>query len=264
MNTKIIVALVIGIALIGLTGAASAQGSFYMGYSDYSHFDILDTETPTTIDVDSGTCFNTVIDHFDNSYGAFWPGAPVIVGAGVNNTMFATPIGTGVEHQIATQGGSAAITISSLDSGDGTPELEAEITSGQSLWYSGSFTDYGFLTSDSGFAGAYGLLSYGLGEDNGDIIMFSESAGEGFTYAEGGTIDEGTFSVANFEGMIVDLEGVAPGAANINVYGGAAGASSFSGSVNDWGSIHTDIWASETVSVETGWNAWFPPTDCFP
>ncbi|MGB3459268.1 MAG: hypothetical protein WBB08_08240 [Halobacteriota archaeon] len=265
MNTKkILVGLVIGIALIGLTGAASAQGSSYTGYSDYSHIDILDTETPTTIDVDSATCFNTVIGHFDNSYGAFWPGAPVVVGAGVQNSMFATPIGTGVEHQIATQGGSAAITIRSLDSENGTPELEAEITSQQSLWYSGSFTDYYFGTSDIGFAGAYGLLSYGLGEGNGDIIMFSESEGEGFTYTEGGIIDRGTFSVANYGGMIVDLEGVAPGEADINVYGGAAGASSFSGAVNDWGSIHTDIWTSETVSVDTGWPVTFPPTDCFP
>ena len=258
MNTKIIVALVIGIALVGLTGAASAQGSSYTGYSDYSHTDILDTETPTYIDVFSGTCFQTVIGHFDDSYGFTTPGAPVIVGAGVQNSMFATPIGTGVAHQIATQGGSAAITISSLDSTDGTPELEAEITSGQSLWYSGSFTDYYFGTSDRGFAGAYGLLSYGLDEDNGDIIMFSESAGEGFTWTEGGIIDEGTFAVANFEGMTAELEGVAPGAADINVYGGAAGASTFTGAVNDWGSIHTDIWASETVSVETGWDAVFP------
>ena len=258
MNTKIIVALVIGIALVGLTGAASATGSYYAGYSNYSHTDILDTEIPTYIDVFSGTCFHTVIDHFDESYGFTAPGDPVIVGAGVHNSMFATPVGIGVEHQIANQGGSAAIIIRSLDSEDYMPELEAEITSEQSLWYSGSFTDYGFLTSDRGFAGAYGLLSYGLGEDNGDIILISESEGEGLTYAEGGIIDGGTFSVANFEGMIVDLEGVAPGEANINVYGGAAGASTFSGEVNDWGSIYTDIFASETVSVETGWDAVFP------
>lgn len=259
MNTKkILVGLVIGIALIGLTGAASAQGSSYTGYSEYIHTDILDTEEPADLDVFSATCFNTVIDHFDTNYGFTTPGDPVMVGAGVHNSMFATPIGMGVEHQIATQGGSAAITISSLDSTDGTPELEAEITSGQSLWYSGSFTDYYFATRDTGWAGAYGLLSYGLSEENGDIILFSQSAGEGLTYAVDGTIDGGTFAVANSEGMTAELEGVAPGEADINVYGSAAGVSTFSGAINDGGSIYTDIWASETVSVATGWDAVFP------
>ena len=276
MNTKIIVALVIGIALVGLTGAASAQGSSYTGYSDYSHTDILDTETPTAIDVDSGTCFHTVIGHFDNSYGFPAEGSPVPVGAGVLNTMDATPVGMGVEHQIATQSGSAAITIRSLDSEDCLPELEADITSTQSLWYSGSFTEYGFLTSDKGFAGAYGLLSNGLdfgdlgvGDDCGNIFLMSQSAADGYTEAIMGTdpkfgtvsgakIDGGSFKVATFEGMTVDLEGVPPGEANINVYGGALGASTFTGTVGDWASISTDIYASETLSVDTGWSAGFP------
>lgn len=281
MNTKIIVALVIGIALVGLTGAASATGSNYTGYSDYSHTDILNTETPTAIDVDSGTCFHTVIDHFDNSYGFTGSntGDDVLVGAGVHNTMHAVPEGMGVEHQIATQAGTAAITIRSLDSEDDLPEVEAGVTSQQSLWYSGSFTEYYFSTSDKGFAGAYGLLSNGLdfgspgvGDDCGNIFLMSESAGEGFTYTilgtdpktgtvSGGKIDGGTFSVASFEGMTVDLEGVPPGEADINVYGGAIGASTFTGTVGDWAAIHTDIWASETVSVDTGWSAGFP-TEC--
>ena len=261
MNTKIIVALVIGIALVGLTGAASAQGSSYTGYSDYSHTDILDTETPTAIDVDSGTCFHTVIDHFDNSYGFPAANDPVYVGAGVHNTMYATPAGMGVEHQIATQDGSAAITIRSLDSEDCLPEVEAKITSDQSLWYSGSFTNYSFLASDRGFAGAYGLQSNGLdfeGNDCGNIFLMSNSLADGYTEALAAKIDGGSFLVSTYEGMTVDLEGVPPGEADIYVEGGALGASTFTGTVSDWGSISTDIWAGETVSVETGWDAGFP------
>ena len=261
MNTKIIVALVIGIALVGLTGAASAQGSSYTGYSEYSHSDILNTETPTAIDVDSGTCFHTVIDHFDNSYGFTTPGDAVLVGAGVHNAMYATPIGMGVEHQIATQSGSAGITIRSLDSRDDLPEVEAMVTSDQSLWYSGSFTEYSFLTSDRGFAGAFGLQSNGLdfeGADCGNIFLMSDSFADGYTVADAAKIDGGSFTVSTFEGMTVDLEGVPPGEADIYVEGGALGASTFTGTVSDWGSISTDIWAGETVSVNTGWGAGFP------
>ena len=277
MNTKILVALVIATALVGLTGAASAQGSTYYGYSDYSHTDILDTETPTALDVRSGTCFYTDIDHFDGSYG--FSGDDVLVGGEVHNSMFATPTGMGVEHQLATQAGTVEITIRSLDSEDDLPEMEAKVTSDQTLWYSGSFTEYSFLTDDKGFAGAYGLLSNGLdfgaegvADDCGNIFLMSESDADGLTKAIMGTdpkfgtvsgakIDGGTFSVATFQGMTADLEGVPPGEADIHVYGGAAGASTFTGTVGDWASISTDIWAMETVSVETGWSASFP-TDC--
>ncbi|MCW3129532.1 MAG: hypothetical protein N2V75_05485 [Methanophagales archaeon] len=269
MNTKIIVALVIATALVGLTGAASAAS--YTGYSDYSHTDILDTETPTNLDVNSGTCFHTVIGHFDDSYGYPAQGDPVPVGAGVFNTMYATPVGMGVEHQIATQAGTAGITIRSLDSEDCLPELEAEVTSEQSLWYSGSFTEYSFLTEDKGFAGAYGLKSNGLDfgdpgvdDDCGNIFLMSRSAGEGYTMADDGAkITGGTFSVASFQGMTAELEGVPAGDAIINVYGGAMGASTFTGAVDDWEGIATSIYAEEELTVDTGWSAGFPTMcDC--
>ena len=274
MNTKIFVALVIGIALVGLTGAASA--ATYYGDVAYSHTDILDTESPTAIDVDSGAFFETIIDHFDNSYGyPGIPGNPVDVGAGVGNRMTAIPTGMGVEHQLATQGGSAAITIRSLDSEDDLPEVEADVRSEQSLWYSGSFTEYMILTSDRGGAGAYGLLSNGLdfddpgvSDDCGNIFLTSESTGYGLTNtivrdpdtleiteAAGAKITGGTFSVATHEGMTAILEGVSAGDAIINVYGGAMGVSTFEGAVDDWEGISTTITAAEDLTVDTGWDA---------
>ena len=293
MNTKIFVALVIGIALVGLTGAASA--ATYYGDVAYSHTDILDTESPTAIDVDSGAFFETIIDHFDNSYGfnvsnvglggeptppppppldngTADPGGPVDVGAGVHNTMYTIPVGMGVEHQLATQGGSAAITIRSLDSEDDLPEVEADVRSEQSLWYSGSFTEYMILTSDRGGAGAYGLLSNGLDfddpgvmDDCGNIFLTSQSMGDGYTYimeaadttvtGGGAKITGGTFSVATHEGMTAILEGVSAGDAIINVYGGAMGVSTFEGAVDDWEGISTTITAAEDLTVDTGWDA---------
>ncbi len=279
MNTKIITALVIGMTLVGLTGAASA--ATYYGDVDYTHTDILDTETPSNLDVDSGACFKTVIGHFDNSYGFPTQGDPVIVGGGVFNTMYATPVGMGVEHQLATQSGTAAITIRSLDSEDDLPEVEADVRSEQTLWYSGSFTEYGFLTEDKGMAGAYGLLSNGLDfdepgvmDDCGNILLKSQSAGDGYTYiiekvelpnyldktyekipGGGAKITGGTFSVGTHQGMTVDLEGVSAGDAIINVYGGAMGMSTFEGAVDDWEGIATTITALEELTVDTGWAA---------
>ncbi len=282
MNTKILVALVIGMTLVGLTGAASAAS--YYGDVDYSHTDILDTEFPSNLDPVSGACFETIIGHFDNSYGydgAADPGGNVDVGAGVFNKMWATPIGMGVEHQLATQSGSAAITIRSLDSEDDLPEVEADVRSEQTLWYSGSFTEYSFLTEDKGMAGAYGLLSNGLDfdepgvmDDCGNIFLKSQSAGDGYTYiiekvelpndlgktyekipGGGAKITGGTFSVGTHQGMTVDLESVSAGDAIIKVYGGAMGMSTFEGAVDDWEGIATTITALEELTVDTGWAA---------
>jgi hypothetical protein len=192
MNTKIITALVIAFALVGLTGAASAQGSTYSANVNYDFSQILDTEEPANVDVDSGACFGAVVD-FDTNYGFHDPGDPVTVGGAVSNTMFTMPgtYSTGVEHQMASQSGSAGITFRSPDSEDGLPELEAEITSGQSMWYSGSFDDYYFLSGDSGVIGAYGLHANGLDfedpgpdDDCGNIGLISESLGEGWTYGD--------------------------------------------------------------------------------
>jgi hypothetical protein len=271
MNTKIITALVIAFALVGLTGAASAQGSYYTGNVNYDFTQILDTEEPTAIDVDSGACFDVVIDHFDTNYGFPNPDAPVIVGGGVGNTMYAMPglYSTGVEHQMAAQSGSAGVTIRSPNVGDGLPELEAEITSAQSMWYSGSFDEYMFMVSDVGTAGAYGLHANGLDfgdpgplDDCGNCGLISTSWGIGSTYGDfetGAKLMEGTFSVSEFERMTVDLEGVPRGEAAITVEGGAAGASTFVGTVPvtevaGSGGMSTTISVGNNLLVGAGWD----------
>nr|QNO54491.1 hypothetical protein ILIMKHIM_00020 [Methanosarcinales archaeon ANME-1 ERB7] len=280
MNTKILVALVIAFAVVGLTGAASAQdgpGSSYTGYISYDSFQIIDTEEPTALDIDSGACFRLDIDHFDTNYGVndnykddedfiAEPGGVVPVGAGVYNMMSASPewfYSEGVEHQVATQGGSATITINTKDSEDSEPEMAAEITSDQSLWYSGSFSGYFINVEDKGMAGAYGLLSDGLdfddpgvADDCGNLILKSDSSGQGATLGWGGAkITEGTFAFSAYEGVVAELEGVPLGEANFDVYGGAASSSSFEGTVGDWGSISTGTTSAEIVFVETGWYA---------
>ena len=282
MNTKIITALVIAFALVGLTGAASAAGGSYTGTINYDFSDIMDLGEPTDVHLNSGAGFHTVIQHFDTNYGCELldndavgegpcipsPGGDVHVAGGVCNSMKAFPrFGMrtpGVTHQIATQGGSASVTIRSKDSLDGLPEVEAGITSGQSLWYGGSFDDYDIYTDDVGVAGAYGLLSNGL-PDCGNIMLVSDSFGEGHTWTKGGSkLIEGTFSVATFEGMTADIEGVSKGDAIINVYGGAAGASTFVGAVDDGEGIETRIAVTDVLTVKTGWGAKFDIPGCPP
>ena len=324
MNTKIITALVIAFALVGLTGAASADnpGASYTGTITYDYSDSMDLVEPTLLDINSGAAFITVIDHFDTSYGVDFPydysnsgtmdelienpndgcfgceaapGAPVLVGGLVYNNMAAIPGGLseGVTHQKAAQSGSATITIRSKDSEDNRPEVEADITSAQSLWYSGSFDSYAFQTKDLGVVGAIGLLSNGLdfgprGFDNiyydgyfeeevdlpddcGTLLLVSKSTGDGYTWTEdadvcdweetefgGAKLMGGTFSVATFEGMTVDLEGVPAGDAIIRVYGGAVGVSTFEGAVDDWEAIGTTITAEEKLRVITEDSPWTP------
>ena len=279
MNTKILVALVIATALVGLTGAASAAS--YTGAIDYDLIQIIDTEEPTALDLNSGAGFLTIIEKLDTSYGVSdidkdllvaEPGGIVPVGAGVYNTMSATPeywYSEGVEHQIATQGGSAAITINTKDSEDDKPEMAAEISSAQSLWYSGSFSGYYIEVADYGMAGAYGLLSDGLDfddegiyDDCGNIFLKSDSYGFGMTQAwgdgpgmGGAKLTEGTFSFSTFEGMTAELEGVPLGEANFDIYGGAAAASTFEGTAGDWEGISTWVEIGEYAEVETGWDA---------
>jgi len=271
MNTKIITALVIAFALVGLTGAASAQGSTYNADLNYDFSQIMDTEEPANVDIHSGACFDAVVD-FDTNYGFPDPGDeyPVIVGGVVNNTMMTAPglFSTGVEHQMASQSGSAGITFRSPDSEDDLPELEAEITSGQSMWYSGSFDEYYFLSGDSGVIGAYGLHANGLDfedpgpdDDCGNIGLISTSWGEGYTYGDfdaGSKLMEGTFSVSEFERMTVDLEGVPRGQAATTVEGGAAGASTFVGTVpvTDPGYAYmgTEIMVGNELLIDAGWS----------
>ncbi len=268
MNTKILVSLVIAFALVGLTGAASAPGSSYAGGISYDSFQIIDTEEPTDIDVNSGACFDAQFV-LDTNYGFPDGGDPVIVGGAVGNTMFAMPglFSTGVEHQIATQSGSTAIIIRSPDSEDDMPEVEAEIASAQSLWYSGSFDEYSFLTSDCGVVGAYGLHANGLdfgepgpGDDCGNIGLYSESWGDGWTYGDfdaGSKLMEGTFMVSTFEGMTVDLEGVPRGQAATTVWGGALGESTFIGTVPvtapGSGSMGTSMSVGNDLLIDAGW-----------
>jgi hypothetical protein len=276
MNTKILVALVIGFALVGLTGAASAQGSSYTGGISYDSYQIIDTEEPTAIDMNSSACFRIDIDHFDTNYGVNGnykgeaigaePGGVVPVGAGVGNVMYATPdwlYSEGVEHQVVTQGGSAVITINTKDSEDARPEMAAEISSDSSLWYSGSFSGYDIWVEDKGMAGAYGLLSdgldfgeFGIDDDCGNVILKSDSDGYGTTWAwNGAKLTEGTFSFNAYEGMVGELEGVPLGEANFDVYGGTAVSSTFEGTAGDWAGISTYVEAWERAKVETGGNA---------
>nr|QNO54492.1 hypothetical protein ILIMKHIM_00021 [Methanosarcinales archaeon ANME-1 ERB7] len=163
-----------------------------------------------------------------------------------------------VEHQIATQGGSAAITIITKESEDARPEMAAEISSDQSLWYSGSLSKYGILVADKEMAGASGLLSDGDGY--GNIILKSDSYGSGLTQVmgdgpsdDGAEITEGTFSFSTYEGMTAELP---LGEANYDydIYGGASAASTFEGTVGDGEGISTWVQVVEYAEVETGWD----------
>ena len=275
MNTKIITALVIAFALVGLTGAASAQGSTYNADLNYDFSQILDTEEPADVDIHSAACFHGDM-YFDTNYGFGDPGDPVTVGGVVNNTMITRPglFSTGVEHQMASQSGSAGITIRSPDSEDDLPELEAEITSAQSMWYSGSFDEYHFSSSDTGVIGAYGLHANGLdfenpgpGDDCGNIGLISTSSGTGWTYGDnftlGSKLMEGTFSVSEFERMTVHIEGVPRGQAATRVEGGAAGASTFVGTVpvthpGDSAGMGTSMSVSNDLLINAGWDFVLP------
>ena len=285
MNTKIITALVIAFALVGLTGAASAAS--YTGTINYDYSDFLDTQRPDMLDVNSGACFYTVIDHFDENYGlnasvkpAIEPllGGEVPVGGEVFNRMNVIPgmASEGALTQMASQSGSATVTIRTKNT-DVIPEFEAEITTAQSLFYVGSFDSMTMKTMDKGVAGAYGLLSNGLdfnasgvSDDCGNILLNHSSTGYGYTYTTGGSkLTGGTFSVATVDGVRAELEGVPVGQARTEVYGSAAGVSTFVGTVpvrhlpdaaGEKGDMHTEISVTKDLLIEAGFQADNLPT----
>ena len=150
MNTKIIVALVIGIAVIGLTGVASARTSTSSIYYDF-------------VKTVEGNGIYDVVTDLDNLVStAGWsyddPSSTYQERAFIQNTLentWATPAGDpdGIYHAKVIQAGTASITTRDEDSEDADKELEIKMAKAQDVIVSGQFKAFGAVFSDNASVG---------------------------------------------------------------------------------------------------------------
>lgn len=155
MNTKILVALVIGIALFGLTGAASADTTSCQATDTTStssiYYEFVKTIEGNGIDV-VGTSLDNIVS------GAGWNQGGCEK-ALIKNTLVNVDVNAGnidpngVYHATLTQAGTASITKRPLDSEDELGELEIAMKKGQDLTVSGQFKSIGAQFSDFGSVG---------------------------------------------------------------------------------------------------------------
>ena len=132
MNTKILVALVIGIALFGLTGAASAETSTSSIY--YQFVKTLEGNGIDVVDDSLDGIVSTAGWQQGSDERALIQNTLVNVKADAGNI---DP--NGVYHATLTQAGSASITKRPLDSEDELDELEIGMRKAQDLTVSGQF-----------------------------------------------------------------------------------------------------------------------------
>jgi hypothetical protein len=191
MNTKILVALVIGIALFGLTGAASAQTSTDTSTSSIYY------EFVKTIEGNGISVVRDSLDGIESTAG--WQ-----QGAGeralIQNTLVNVHANAGnidpngVYHATLTQAGTASITKRPLDSEDDFGELEISMMKGQDLIVSGQFKSIGAVFNDHASVGVnyYDPITNGYDEpgalsvsDCGNCHATEESKASGVVRAIG-------------------------------------------------------------------------------
>ena len=256
MNTKIIVALVIGIALVGLTGAASAAEQIDSIY--YEYIQTFGGEEINPVKVASGAAFEVIDEHFDSTTvkkigeGNYPDTQKCAMVGNYMNTNPGMEHGGAYHHKI-TQSGSADLILRTMDDEDEFPELELDLVKAQSIWYSGQFDSYGVEMEQVGIVGTnYG--AFGVGDNDpacGNCHLYETATGSGLTTATGtASITEGTFAMASAQGVDVYL-------ANENtvmdITGGVGIGSTFDGNIDfDTGSITTWVTASETSSISSG------------
>ena len=149
MNTKILVALVIGITLVGLTGAASACETTtsdlyyqFVHHIDGQGIDIVDLER-----IDSGAGW---------AIGGYCSEENAVIR---NMLVDTTPVasndysGDGIYEATLTQIGSASITKGPVNSQDDVEELETYVFKSQDLFVSGQFDSYGAEFKDCASVG---------------------------------------------------------------------------------------------------------------
>jgi len=252
MNTKILVALVIATALVGLTGAASAAEQIDSIYYEYTQ--IFGGEEINPVRVNSGAAFEVIDEHFDSTTAASgWPDTQKC--AIVGNYMNTNP---GMEHGGAyhhkiTQSGSADLILRTMNDEDEFPELELDLAKAQNIWYSGQFDSYGVEMKQIGIVGEnYGAFGVGANDPAcGNCHLVETATGNGSTTATGtASITEGTFAMASAQGVDVYL-------ANENtvmdITGGVGIGSTFDGNIDfDTGHITTAVSATETSLISSG------------
>jgi hypothetical protein len=252
MNTKILVALVIGITLAGLTGVASAAEQIDSIYYEYTQ--TFGGEEINPVRVASGAAFEVTDEHFDSTTATINRGETETC-AIVGNYMNTNPgmEHGGAYHHAITQSGSADLIMRTMEDEDVLPELELALQKAQSIWYSGQFDSYGVEMAQIGIVGEnYGAYGVGLGDPAcGNCHLEEIATGNGLTTATGrASITEGTFAMASAQSVDVYL-------ANENtvmdITGGVGIGSTFDGNIDfDDGWITTTVGASETSSISSG------------
>lgn len=253
MNTKIIAALVIGIALFGLTGAASATETW--DEITYVHKETLESVQylPTDEFLVSGAFFYKIIDDFDGSYGYTAGEHDVMFAGGVVNIMDVDVTGVGAYNSEKMQTGKANVTLRSLDKNDGVPEIEMYVGKAQKVDVEGSLDMVVVDLDGFGLVGEYGAVSNGLPgcgslclceQVQGDVIVAPTGMIPNFGATQNAPptgavkIDSVGVSLSSHQGLTADLEGVPPANPKVDVYGGVSMGVSYDGFVmpiNDYG-----------------------------
>lgn len=280
MNTKIIAALVIGIALFGLTGAASATEAW--DEITYVHKETIESiqYRPTDEFLVSGAFFYKIIDDFDGSYGYTEGEHDVMLAGGVVNIMDVDVTGVGAYNSEKMQTGKANVTLRSLDKNDGVPEIEMYVGKAQTVNVEGSLDKVVVDLDGFGLVGEYGAVSNGL-PGCGSLCLCEQVKGDvtvaptGMIPANFGSaenngpcpgavkIDSVGVSLSSYQGLTADLEGVPPANPKVDVFGGVSMGVSYDGFVmpiNDYGmSTPAGIDISGSFSEHSGY---LTETDC--
>ena len=264
MNTKILVALVIGITLAGLTGAASAcQTTTSDLYYQFVH-----TVEGQGIEIIDGmpaiaSCAAWDVGGPCNDENAGIVNRLVNVNADFNDARG----GDGIYHATLTQTGAASITKRPLDSEDDLEELEVFVGKSQDLAVSGQFTKVEAVFEDCASVGAnwYDPLRDVIGCHCGNCHAIELSEATAGVYAkENAKISEASMGTGSWTSLSADgWDG------DIVMDGGSSAYSSFYGDtivpIGDPGIV-----TSSTVTTQHTWTHGCgapacpncPPPDC--
>ena len=287
MNTKIITALVIGVALFGLTGAASATDLWEQ--VTYVHQETLDSVQyqPTNESLVSGAFFAKIVDDFDANYGYTTTGPwilddDVLAVGGIGNIMKVEPTGVGAYSSDITQSGMANITIRSLDADDKLPEIEMNMLKTQQVGVTGSLDRVNVTMDSYGLVGEYGALSNGL-PGCGNLVQV-QAAHANAAVAPNGWPGDPTHGAVKIhgvgaqmmttQGLTADIEGVPYANPIVKTYGSATVGVSYDAIVDvikddtntNWAKINATADILEHCSVGGGLGATIPvvPTITLP
>jgi hypothetical protein len=260
MNTKILVMLVIGIALVGLTGAAA--GDNYTTGVSFNYWSDLHTVSPVNTQATAGAEYNSEIENLNNygNLGMDSDGLGYGLGGMVQATQSTAPVDAipyvmGSEYDaIESMWGYATQTINTVNPADDKCEWAAEIGTGHHLDWTGSVKSN--MLTVVGDVGEVGVLlnpaNPGDSTKCGNCRLNSALTGEGKTEVlvdSLATLTGGTFDISGYEGVCMDLSEVDR---HIDVYGGSSASSTYVGSALSQGSITTTVTASDTMKVGLG------------